>query len=220
MTVTAIEAISKTRSKVFLDGVFAFVLYKGELHKYQIREGEEISDEALHELQTQVLPKRAKLRAMNLLKSRQYTEKQLMDKLLLGGYSRENAQQALDYVKSYRYVDDAGYAYDYMTSRMESHSMKEIEQKLMQKGISKELIREALDRHIEQDGLPDERGMIRKLLEKKNCVGRKLEEKEKQRIYGYLYRKGFSQEAVRQAMREMQETEADATAGADGDSFT
>lgn len=210
MIVTAIEAISKTRSKVFLDGAFAFVLYKGELHQYQIREGETIANEAFHELQEQVLPKRAKLRAMNLLKSRQYTEKQLMDKLLLGGYSRGIAQQALDYVKSYHYVDDADYAYDYLTSRMDVHSMKELEQKLMQKGISKELIREAIDRHSEQGELPDEQSKIRKLLEKKNCVGRKLEEKEKQRIYGYLYRKGFSQEAVRQVMREIQEIGSDA----------
>lgn len=210
MIVTAIEAISKTRSKVFLDGAFAFVLYKGELHKYQIKEGKEISGETLRELHEQVLPKRAKLRAMNLLKNRQYTEKQLLDKLVLGGYSKELAQIAVDYVRSYHYVDDAGYAYDYITSRMETHSIREIEQKLIQKGISKEVIREAISRHEEWGELPDEQDMIWKILEKKNCIGRKLDDKEKQRIYGYLYRKGFSQEAVRQVMRENREMLPDA----------
>ncbi len=73
MTVTGIEAISKSRSKVFLDGEFAFVLYKGELRKYQMKEGSELQEDILEELQTQVLPKRAKLRAMNLLKNSQYT---------------------------------------------------------------------------------------------------------------------------------------------------
>ncbi len=205
MTVTAIEEISKTRCRIFLDEAFAFVLYKGELHKYQIKTGSEIPAQVLHELQDQVLPKRAKLRAMNLLQKRQYTEKQLLDKLLLGGYSRETAQNAVDYVKAYHYVDDESYAYDYITSQMEGHSLREISQKLMQKGISKELIQKAVCLHREKDELPDENRMIQKILEKKNCIGRKLEEKEKQRLYAYLYRKGFSQEAVCQALRKCQE---------------
>lgn len=201
MTVTAIEAISKTKSKVFLDGTFAFVLYKGELHKYGISEGEEVAEADLAELFSQVLPKRAKLRAMNLLKSRQYTEKQLMDKLLLGGYTDELARTAVDYVKSYHYIDDARYAYDYITCHMENHSLKEIEQKLLQKGISKEQIHRAAEQHMENGELPDEKDMIRRLLEKKHWLGKKLDEKEKRRIYGYFYRKGFSQEAVRQVLQ-------------------
>ncbi len=207
MTVTAVEAISKTRSKVFLDGVFAFVLYKGELHKYGISEGEEVTEADVEELFSQVLPKRAKLRAMNLLKSRQYTEKQLMDKLMLGGYTDELARLAVDYVKSYRYIDDVRYAYDYMTCHMQNHSIKEIEQKLLQKGISKEQIHQAMEQHMENGELPDEKDMIRRQLEKKHCLGKKLDEKEKRRIYGYLYRKGFSQEAVSRVLRESERSE-------------
>ena len=36
MTVTRIEAVTKTKYKVYLDGKFAFVLYKGELSRYGI----------------------------------------------------------------------------------------------------------------------------------------------------------------------------------------
>lgn len=202
MKVTAIEAISKTRSRVFLDGTFAFVLYKGELHKYGILEGEEVKEEDLKELLLQVLPKRAKIRAMNLLKSRPYTEKQLTDKLLMGGYTPELAQTALEYVKSYHYVDDEQYAYDYITCHMEKCSRREIEQKLLQKGISKEQIGRAMEQHMEYRELPDEKEMIFRHLEKKALIGKKLDEKEKRRIYGFFYRKGFSQEAVRQVLRE------------------
>ena len=42
MIVTKTEAVTKTRYKVYIDGQFAFVLYKGELSRYQIREGKEI----------------------------------------------------------------------------------------------------------------------------------------------------------------------------------
>ena len=36
MTVTKIEPVTKTRYKVYVDGQFAFVLYKGELSRYHI----------------------------------------------------------------------------------------------------------------------------------------------------------------------------------------
>lgn len=202
MIVTGIEAISKTRSKVYLDGAFAFVLYKGELRKYQIAEGEELQEDILEELQSKVLPKRARLRAMNLLKSRQYTEKQLTDKLLAGGCSRELAEDALAYVKSYHYVDDARYAYEYISCHMGHHSMKEIEQKLLQKGISREVTRSAAQELAENGMLTEEETIIRRLLEKKDYSGKETDEKEKQRIYGYFYRKGFSLEVVRRVMEE------------------
>ena len=202
MTVTEIRPISKTRSRVYLDGGQAFVLYKGELRKYQIREGEELDEETQQELYTQVLPKRAKLRAMNLLKNRQYTERQLMDKLLLGGYDQETAQKAVDYVKAYRYVDDSRYACDYISCHMGSHSLKEIEQKLLQKGVDRQLIRSAMEELEENGFVPDEEEMIRKLLEKKRYSAEHASEKDKQRIYSYLYRKGFSIDTARRVMEE------------------
>lgn len=202
MTVTEIRPISKTKSRVYLDGAQAFVLYKGELRKYQIREGEELDEETQRELYTQVLPKRAKLRAMNLLKNRQYTERQLMDKLLLGGYDQETAQEAVDYVKAYRYVDDSRYACDYISCHMSSHSLKEIEQKLLQKGIDRQLIRSAME-ELEEDGfVQDEEEMIRKLLEKKHYSAENASDKDRQRIYSYLYRKGFSIDTARRVMEE------------------
>ncbi|WWR14973.1 regulatory protein RecX [Lachnospiraceae bacterium JLR.KK008] len=203
MTVTEVEPISKTRSRVYVDGTAAFILYKGELRKYQIREGGELTEDVWQELQTEVLPKRARLRAMNLLKGRQYTQRQLMDKLLLGGYSQEMAQEAVDYVKSYHYVDDARYAYDYISCRMGSHSLKEIEQKLLQKGVCREVIRSAVEELAGDGFVSDEEAMIRRLLEKKHYSSEHASEKERQRMYGYLYRKGFSMDTARRVMEEM-----------------
>ena len=36
MTVTKIEPVTKSKYKIYLDGQFAFVLYKGELSRYHI----------------------------------------------------------------------------------------------------------------------------------------------------------------------------------------
>ena len=73
MTVTRIEELSRSRCKIYLEDSFAFVLYKGELRLFGVREQEELSEESYREIMQEVLPKRATLRCMNLLQSRRET---------------------------------------------------------------------------------------------------------------------------------------------------
>ena len=200
MKKTAIEELSKARSRVWIDGEFAFVLYKGELRLYRIREGEEISEETLKTIRQEVLPKRAKLRAMNLLKSREYTTKQLHDKLKQGGYPEDIITLALDYVASYHYTDDLRYAVSYMQSHETDKSRRRIEQDLMRKGIGKETLEKAWQTWEARGGEQDEQQMISELLEKRGYCPREADLREKQRLYGFLMRRGFSGEQVRKAL--------------------
>lgn len=200
MVVTQIAELSKSRCKVYIDQEFAFVLYKGELRLYKVAEGKEISQKDYEELTRVVLPRRAKLRAMNLLQKRAYTEKQLRDKLEEGGYPEQILEEAVEYVKSYRYVDDVQYAVDYISCYEERKSAKMLELQLLSKGVSKENIREAFARWREQGGIQDEESMIRELLEKKH-YDTECDIKEKNRIYGFLLRKGFSPDKIQEAMK-------------------
>ena len=50
MIVTDVVLHNKTKYKVYLDTEFAFVLYKGELHKYHIQKGEMIPEPIYREL--------------------------------------------------------------------------------------------------------------------------------------------------------------------------
>ena len=115
MRVTQIMELSKSRSKIFIEQEFAFVLYKGELRQYGIRVGEDITEKDYDTIVEEILPKRAKLRAMNLLKNREYTTAQLYAKLKQGYYPEQVIQEALDYVTSYHYIDDLRYAVSYIT---------------------------------------------------------------------------------------------------------
>lgn len=200
MVVTQITELSKSRCKVYIDQEFAFVLYKGELRLYKVAEGKEIAQKDYEELTKVVLPRRAKLRAMNLLQKRAYTEKQLRDKLEEGGYPTEILGEAIEYVKSYHYVDDVQYAVDYITCYESRKSTKMLEIQLISKGISKENIRVAFMRWREQGGIQNEESMIRELLEKKHYDA-ECDIKEKNRIYGFLLRKGFSPDKIQEAMK-------------------
>ena len=201
MKITAVEELSKSRSKVYLDGEFAFVLYKGELRLYHIQVGQELSEADRNEVMTKVLPKHAKLRAMNLLKSREYTEKQLHDKLRLDFYPEEVIQEALGYVAGYRYTDDLRYAVTYITDHENTRSRMRIEHDLLAKGISGDVLEKAWEEWEGLGGTQDEEAMIAKLLEKKNYNPENTDPKEYRRIYAFLMRKGFSGDSIRKVMK-------------------
>lgn len=201
MVVTELMEVSKARSKVYIDNEFAFVLYKGELRNYQIRVGNEVAEEDYQEIMTKVLPKRAKLRCMNLLQSREYTEKQLRDKLRQGFYPVTCIDEAIAYVQSYQYVDDNRYARQFIEYNMQSKSRRKIENDLLQKGISRELIQNAF-LGLEDEGIAaDEDILINKWLKKKHFCRETASNQEKQKLFGFLYRKGFSMELIRKAIQ-------------------
>ena len=200
MKVTRIEELTKSRSKVYIDEEFAFVLYKGELRQYHFVPGEEISPEDYETITTQVLPKRAKLRAMNLLKNKEYTVKQLRDKLLEGGYPESVVKEALDYVARFHYTDDLRYAVAFITCHEGTRSRRRMEQDLLGRGIDRDTLEQAWREWEEQGGRQDEQAMIMKLLEKRGYEPEKADIKEKQRQGAFLMRRGFSGEQVRKAL--------------------
>ncbi len=192
MQVTDIIEISKSRSKVYLDREFAFVLYKGEFRLYNIKEGQEIEQETYDRIMTEVLPKRAKLRAMNLLMKKTYTTAQLRQKLEEGLYPEPVIEQALAYVASFHYTDDLQYAVDYITYHEETIGRRRIEQDLFRKGISAETVERAWMQWEELGGMQDEQAMMIRLLEKKGYHSKTADMNEKRRMYAFLMRKGFS----------------------------
>lgn len=197
MTVTGIMPLSKSRVKIEIDGEFAFVLYKGELTVYSIKEGEDIDENNYTELMEKVLPKRVKLRAMNLLKNRSYTTAQLTDKLILGGYSSALIKQAIDYVASFGYINDEQYAIDFIEYNKDKKSRKKIQMDLFQKGISDQIFLAAWDEVVGDDNKLLEREQIIHWIEKKHFVAQGASYEEKQKMMAFLYRKGFSIDSIR-----------------------
>ena len=200
MLVTQISEVSKSRCRVYLDGQFAFVLYKGELRRFQIKVDEELPEESYREIMTEILPKRAKLRSMNLLQSRDYTRRQLADKLEQGDYPQECIEEAIAYVESYGYIDDKRYARDFIEYNLASKSRTRIETDLMRKGIGKEIIREAFEELDDLGVKQDELALACDLLRKKKYCADTATGQEQQKMYGFLYRRGFRHDIISKAL--------------------
>ncbi len=199
MQITDIVEVDKKRTKVYIDGEYAFVLYKGELRDYGIKAGNEISDSTYEEITTVLLPKRATKRAMNLLQKKDYTESKLREKLREGQYSDDCIDAAIEYVISYKYLDDERFARDYITYQMELRSRNRILQDLMNKGISKDLCERLLNEIYEENSSDVETEQIQKLLIKKH-YSEDMEYKDKQKVIAFLLRRGYSMESIKHAI--------------------
>lgn len=191
--VRKIEPLSGARCLVILEEESFFPMYRRELGRYGIAEGDEISEEVFEELMKEVLPRRVRLRAMHLLQKMDRTEQQLRRKLKDSCYSPEMIEDAIAYVKSFHYIDDARYAFHYMDYRKDTHSRLQLRMELQEKGVSREDIQYAL----EQVSFPDEREQIRYWMEKKHFHPEEADRKEIQKFCQFLMRKGFSQSLIR-----------------------
>lgn len=141
--------------------------------------------------------KEAKLKALSLLNYMDRTESQLRQKLKEKAFSDEAIEQAVDYVKSFGYINDAGYAQRYILNKQGSKSKREIYASLSQKGLRREDIELAMENCYEAE---DELIAIRRLCEKKHFVADEATDEEKKRMYNYLLRKGFRNEDVCRAL--------------------
>ena len=198
MQITDIKSVSKTKFKVYLDGQFAFTLYKGELFRYRIQEDGELSEEVYQEIREKVVLKRAKLRAMHLLNDMDRTESQLRTKLLNGDYPADIVDEAIAYVKSFGYINDESYIRRFIESKRNSKSKKEIYALLMKKGVDMERVREILSEYYSAE---ESLNAIRDLLRKKRYDPKSATDQEMRKIYGYLARKGFGYEDIRQVIQ-------------------
>jgi len=192
MIITDIVEVTGKKAKVCVDNGETFVLYKGEIQKFGLEKDGILSDECYDKIINEILLKRAKLRCMNLLKSRDYTMYQLVTKLQQGGYPETVIENAAAYVASFGYIDDFRYAKTYIISAGQTKSKRQIERELLQKGISKEQISEAYAQCTAKEEVSQDQKLIEKLLEKKHFDRQNATYADRQKMAAFLYRKGFA----------------------------
>ncbi len=195
--VKEIKKQTKGKYEVSLEGGEPLVLYGKELIQYNIKEGQYLSVAAYDLILKEVLNKRATKRAMYLLQKQDYTQKGLTEKLSQGGYPTSCIAAALEYVMSYHYIDDERFAENYIRFHQEKLSKRILKQKLQAKGVPNDIIERQL-----QDGYEtDELSLALELLKKRHYDASAADQKEKQRQYGFLARRGFSGSVICSALK-------------------
>lgn len=203
MRITDVRPITDKKSLVETETGECFCLYQSELKKNDLFRGAELSEDDYYRIKEEILLKRAKKRALYLLQYGRKTEGKLQEKLARDRYPRDIVEEAVAYVKSFGYLDDDAYVRDYVDLNKSRKSRKEMVFYLRQKGVPKELI----DRVMQEEYEPtDPADAIRRILQQKGYDPREKDEKKKQKILGYLVRKGFSFREIKKQMELEEET--------------
>jgi len=198
MIVTEIVPVDKRRSKVILDDDFTLVLYRGELRRYSMEEGSEITREVYEEIIREILCKRARERVLYLLKSSDKTEQELRRKLKEGYYPQEAIEYAIDFLKKHRFINDEDYARRYVEFNSRRKSERQIKFELQRKGLDKETVSDIL-----KEQPVDEAAIVRDYIRKKRLFPEQMDAREKSKVMASLGRKGFSYEAVSRVLGEI-----------------
>jgi regulatory protein len=137
------------------------------------------------------------LRAINLLTRRDHSAIELKRKLAARGYSPHSISELLEQLAREGYLDDRRFAERWTESVIRSgrgYGLR-ILQELQRKGISREIASEtvagATAEYPEQDSLS---AIVSRRFSAFDPATASL--KEKQRVYSYLQRRGFSLEAI------------------------
>lgn len=189
MLISEIKYLDKGKYSVILDNDEEILLYRSEIKDLGLEEGFALTEELYEHIIVDVLGLRAKKRAMHILEKRDKTEKQLRDKLKENHYPQKSIDIAIDYVKSFKYLDDERYCYNYISYRIEKKSFQKLKAELMTKGISKELIDETYEELYQSSYTENQ---IRDLLQKKRYNDYSHDKDKRRKIIQSILRKGYT----------------------------
>lgn len=141
-----------------------------------------------------------KKRALHLLERKDYSKRELIQRLEKDGYEVELIEEIIAYIDSFHYLDDVRVAGSYIRVRKHQKSRRELEYKLKQRGISEEDIALAMEENYNiEEGISQEALAIQKYLQKYQMG--ELSYEEKQKIAMKLYRKGYASEEIRKQLQ-------------------
>ena len=199
MRITDLRPTKHGRMAVYGDGEFLFSLPMEVFAGSQLAVGCEMDGQALEELRAQAELKKAKEKALQLLSYKEYTAKQLSDRLARTA-GEETAKLAVMRMEELGLVDDADYAmrfaHDLYTRK--GYGPVRIRQEMRARGIGGELIEWAMSM------LPQREAEELALLVKKKYPLAWEDERIRRRAFAAIMRWGYPAQMAYQVLR-MQE---------------
>ena len=150
--------------------------------------------------------KRAKNTAYRFLSIRSRSRAEILKKLRDKEFAPSVIDTVMEHLLYLGYVDDGKFACQWAASRarLQGYGRHRIGQELKQKGVDREIIREALDEVVPPE---DERENALKVAEKKLNSMKSLEpEARKRRLARFLERKGFPHQIIWDIVRKVKRT--------------
>jgi len=203
-TISAIQVQKKDqeRCSLFLDGQFAFGLHMNLVADHGLRKGVQLDEERCRSLLSEDLYYKALKRCVDYLAYRPRSSSEIGQRLRELGVPDSTAEQVRERLNGLGYVNDERFARQWAASRQRSKGFgpRRLEMELIQKGISRDMAREAVNEICSEDDVHDQlTAQLAKARHRYRHEGN--ERKQEQKIIGFLTRRGFELGAIRDALR-------------------
>ncbi len=197
MIVTNVKQGRKKNVVIYADNKYLTSIPLDVFVKSRIKIGNYIDEEILAEILSDADKHKAKEKALNLISYRSHSKKELKDKIK-AKLGEDSAHYATEKMEELGLIDDEKFAKDYacMLKTQKLYSKKLIKFKLLQKGISENIVQSTID------GMDfDEEDYIYKIIEKR--YHNKIPDKKTyNRAFGYLQRMGYSFSDINHVLKE------------------
>lgn len=191
---------NQDRINIYVDDEFAFAVYIDTALANHLKIGADISGEERERILREDGAKYALACAMKFLSYRMRTEKELRDKLREKEVPQDCIEGAVEKLKEIGYLNDREFAELYAQELLGKYGQRVAVQKLMQKGIPRDIAEEAAKGAGQEASVLD--GYVARLKQK---YRNEEPGKAKQKMIRALMARGFEYEEVRCALQRCEE---------------
>jgi len=148
---------NKSRLSVFIDGEFSFGADSFTILSHHLKEGDEITEEALSHIKNTAVFEDAKNYSARLISTKSYTVKAMREKLTNHIGDNETVEKTIAFLKEYKLLDDTDYArrYAHDLIHLKKFGIRQVKWKLKEKGISDMIIQNTIEELDSEDTISE-----------------------------------------------------------------
>ena len=197
ITKICVQEKDKNRCNIYLDGEYSFSLSSDYVLINRIKVGDQLTEKQVKELMLDGEKSKALAKGINYVSKTLKTKKQVKTYLYSKGYSDNVVYYVCDKLTDYGYINDYEYAKRYIEGNNRTQGKQLILFKLMQKGVSKDIITTVLD----EIDIPSKDNALD--LAKKHFKNKEKTIENLSKTYKYLIGRGFSYSEAENAINEL-----------------
>jgi regulatory protein len=198
------------RLSVFVDGEFRMGLSAEVALAGNLRVGQTVDEARLLELERRDRGWQAREAALHLLAVRPRSAAELARRLRMKGYEPEIGEEVIARLRDLGMVDDAAFAGTLVRDRvrLKPQGARRLANELRASGVDDETARAAIHETMAGEQT-DERELARRAAEKWRPRAGEEPARARRRLHGYLARRGFDSEVIREVLDEAAPDETD-----------
>lgn len=196
--------LKKSNSKclVEISDDYAVVISTDLVLEYKLHKGMQIDEDTLGSILERQNNIDAKQTAYNYIAYKPRTESQVRTKLKEKSFPKEAIDKSIEFLYEFKYLDDEKYALDFVRNYLNLKGAGKIKLavELKKRGISQELINNAIQTHFPEDAAVLAMDTANAYLKK---ISYKTMDKQKNSLRNFLLRQGFEYNTINTTMNEL-----------------